>query len=94
MSKNAITGAFYCTATPLFHPLKALTICPVTLILRQNHAFLSILWELSGDRYCWCGQTRGNRDKDTELNALYKKRQNKSGRQDLNLRPSLRDALI
>jgi hypothetical protein len=47
--KNAITGAFYCTATPLFHPLKALTICPVTVILHQNHAFFSILWELSDD---------------------------------------------
>jgi len=40
MSKNAITGAFYCTATPLFHPLKAATICPVTVILSQNHPFL------------------------------------------------------
>ena len=34
--KNAITGAFYCTATLLFHPLKASTISPVTRILCQN----------------------------------------------------------
>ncbi len=70
MSKNAITEAFYCTAMPLFHPLKALTICPVTVILSQNHPFFSLLWELSGDRYCWCGPTQNKRDKDTELNAL------------------------
>ena len=49
MPKNAVIGAFYCTATPLFYPLKALTVCPVTLILRQNQAFLSILLELSGN---------------------------------------------
>ena len=47
--KNAITGAFYCTATSLFHPLKASTISPVTVILHQNHAFFSILWEHSDD---------------------------------------------
>ena len=47
--KNAITGAFYCTVTLLFHPLKASTISPVTVILHQNHAFFSILWEHSDD---------------------------------------------